>query len=99
MRLLEVGCGQGENAFFAAQQGLEVVAVDFAEAAFRRAREKHGGSGLRLDYRVADITRADTLVGRFDCAFDCGCLHAMPGTRSRPLPSSCSAMPGDQIGP
>ncbi|MFW2351057.1 methyltransferase domain-containing protein [Qipengyuania sp.] len=78
MRLLEAGCGQGENALFAAQQGLDVVAVDFAETAIRRAREKHGTSGLRLDYRVADMTRADTLAGRFDCAFDCGCLHAMP---------------------
>ncbi|MBX7502320.1 methyltransferase domain-containing protein [Qipengyuania sp. YG27] len=80
MRLLEVGCGQGENAFFAAQQGLDVVAVDFAEAAIRRAREKHGQSGLLLDYRVADITRPHAVEGSFDCAFDCGCLHAMPGS-------------------
>jgi 2-polyprenyl-3-methyl-5-hydroxy-6-metoxy-1,4-benzoquinol methylase len=47
-RVLDVGCGEGELAARLASAGAEVVAVDVAEEALRRARVAHPELDLRL---------------------------------------------------
>jgi len=47
-RLLDVGCGEGLFAGALLQAGLQVVAVDVADAALRRARERVAGLDARL---------------------------------------------------
>jgi SAM-dependent methyltransferase len=44
-RVLDIGCGDGENAVFLARQGLRVLGIDFAEGAAARARERARAEG------------------------------------------------------
>jgi SAM-dependent methyltransferase len=77
-RLIDVGCGTGENALMAAGHGLEVVGVDIAPTAIERARAKVRERELRADFRVWDVLDLGSLaerIGRFDTAIDSGVFH------------------------
>ncbi|MCP3423106.1 bifunctional NAD(P)/FAD-dependent oxidoreductase/class I SAM-dependent methyltransferase [Nocardioides pinisoli] len=56
-RALDIGCGEGGDAIWLAQQGWEVTAVDFAEAALARTAEhaREAGVGDRVDTRQVDV--------------------------------------------
>src|SRR5690606_4973053 len=55
---LDLGCGSGDQAIALARRGLEVVGVDFGEAAGEQARAKAAALppelAGRLEFRVAD---------------------------------------------
>jgi 2-polyprenyl-3-methyl-5-hydroxy-6-metoxy-1,4-benzoquinol methylase len=57
---LDAGCGAGANAIWLASHGWQVLAVDIATAALRRAREHaetlDAGIASRIDWRHADLT-------------------------------------------
>jgi len=80
--VLEIGCGTGTNAIAFARRGYRVTAVDYVEAAVRRAREKARKAGIEIDFRVGDATRMD-LGGPYDVVFDRGVYH---GIRNGNLP-------------
>jgi 2-polyprenyl-3-methyl-5-hydroxy-6-metoxy-1,4-benzoquinol methylase len=48
LRVLDVGCGEGQLTAAIARQGHAVVGVDVAEEPLRRAREQHAGLDVRL---------------------------------------------------
>lgn len=76
-RLIDIGCGRGENAAWLAQQGLLVAGVDFSSAAIESARHQYSTTA-GLQFHVADCTRPILNLGTFDCALDRGCLHGLP---------------------
>lgn len=53
-RVLDVGCGTGENALCVASLGLDVVGVGAAPTAIERARAKATERGSRAECLVAD---------------------------------------------
>ena len=48
LRVLDVGCGEGQLTAEAARAGYAVVGIDVAEEPLRRARERHDNLDLRL---------------------------------------------------
>ncbi len=78
-RVLDVGCGTGENALYLAARGHEVWAVDFVESAITQAREKALRRGLTVTWRVFDALRAAELGTTFDTIIDSGLFHVFPG--------------------
>jgi SAM-dependent methyltransferase len=77
-RVIDVGCGTGENALMLAARRLSVVGVDVAATAIERAREKAAQRGLAADFRVWDALALHELVmaiGTFACAIDSGVFH------------------------
>jgi 2-polyprenyl-3-methyl-5-hydroxy-6-metoxy-1,4-benzoquinol methylase len=58
-RVLDVGCGEGRFAAALASAGAEVVAVDVAAEAVRRARERHPQLDVRLIEPEAELALAD----------------------------------------
>jgi len=53
-RLLDVGCGSGQLALMAAEDGLEVTGVDIASNWVERARTRAQAEGLRVRFEEAD---------------------------------------------
>lgn len=53
---LDLGCGNGANSVWLAQDGWQVTGVDWAEAAIRQARAAAGDTASETTFFVADIT-------------------------------------------
>jgi SAM-dependent methyltransferase len=76
-RALDLGCGTGTNAITLARHGWRVTGVDFVPSAIRAACAKADGSGLAVEFFVADVTRLETLNGPYDYVLDIGCLFSL----------------------
>ena len=74
-RVLDVGCGTGEQVMLAATHGAEAMGVDIAELAIQRAREKAGERGIHATFQVADAMHLDRLGRQFDVITDSGLFH------------------------
>lgn len=73
--VLDVGCGTGENALLLAAQGLDVMGVDAAALAVRKAMKKARRRGLKARFAVHDALRLETLDSTFDTVVDSGLFH------------------------
>jgi cyclopropane fatty-acyl-phospholipid synthase-like methyltransferase len=78
-RALDLGCGTGTHSIYLSQHGWDVVGVDFSRTAIAGARDKARQAGVQIDWRVADVTRLESLTGPFDFALDVGCFHGLKG--------------------
>ena len=74
-RLLDSGCGTGENAMFFAQRGCEVTGIDFATEAIRRAQQKASLRGTGVTFLVKDALTLSDWNGQFDNIIDSGVFH------------------------
>jgi ubiquinone/menaquinone biosynthesis C-methylase UbiE len=54
-KVLDLGCGAGQNAIALARQGARVAAVDFSEAQIAQARRLANQQGLKPNFIVGDI--------------------------------------------
>jgi SAM-dependent methyltransferase len=92
-RVIDVGCGTGDNALHMAARGHDVVGVDAAPTAIRKAREKvaamrDGGAAVSalLTFVEGDALSLPDLPGfgtPFDTAIDSGLFHTF-GDEERP---------------
>jgi SAM-dependent methyltransferase len=73
-RLLDSGCGTGENTMMAAAHGADALGVDAAPAAIAKARGKAAGRGSAARFEVADVLDLGQL-GLFDTVVDSGVFH------------------------
>ena len=74
-RLLDAGCGTGENALLAAGRGADVIGVDIAPTAIGRARAKASERGLAARFEVADALDLGRLGLAVDTVIDSGVFH------------------------
>ncbi|WP_327148495.1 class I SAM-dependent methyltransferase [Nocardia sp. NBC_01329] len=61
-RVLDLGCGEGADAYWLAEQGWQVTAVDISQVALDRA----GAGHPEIAWQRADITVAPMPAGSFD---------------------------------
>ncbi len=83
-RVLDVGCGTGENVLFLAERGHAVVGVDAAPAAIRKARVKAQESGSSAVFELHDVLELASLGSTFDTVIDSGLFHTL-SDEERPL--------------
>jgi ubiquinone/menaquinone biosynthesis C-methylase UbiE len=74
-RVIDVGCGTGENAIHFATAGLDVVGIDGSPEAIRLARDKAHERGVSIGFEVADVLELDAYRASFDTATDSGLFH------------------------
>jgi cyclopropane fatty-acyl-phospholipid synthase-like methyltransferase len=74
-RVLDAGCGSGENALLAASRGADVTGVDVAPTAIARARTKASQRGLTARFEVADALDLGPLNLTVDTVIDSGVFH------------------------
>jgi SAM-dependent methyltransferase len=79
-RALDLGCGTGTNVITLAKAGWDVIGVDFVRRAINLARKNAQQYGVEADFLVEDVTRLDTVSGKFDLILDMGCFHSLPPT-------------------
>ncbi len=83
-RVLDVGCGTGENALYLAHLGFEVWGIDAAPSAIEKAKEKAKKRGITVDFLVADALKFQLLQNKFDTIIDCGLFHVF-SDEERPI--------------
>jgi SAM-dependent methyltransferase len=82
--LIELGCGEGENAVHFAQLGWRVIGVDVSPAAIEAASGLARQHRLAIDFRVEDALHLSSFKdGAFDLAVDIGCLHMIVRSHDR----------------
>jgi cyclopropane fatty-acyl-phospholipid synthase-like methyltransferase len=74
-RLLDPGCGTGENSLLAASRGADVTGIDVAPTAIARARAKASERGLTARFEVADALDLGRLGLTADTVIDSGMFH------------------------
>ena len=76
-KVLDVGCGTGENALFLCQRGIDVLGLDLSSAAIAAARTK--AQALRVVARFVTGSALDllSLEETFDTVIDSGLLHIL----------------------
>lgn len=74
-RILDIGCGTGDNSLLLAGKGLEVVGIDRVPVAIERARAKATERGLNVTFQVGDALALASLGETFDTVLDCGLFH------------------------
>lgn len=73
-KILELGCGTGNNLWFAAREGFAVHGIDFSKSAIAYARERFNREGLRGEFVEGDFRRIPFPDDTFDLIFDRGGL-------------------------
>jgi cyclopropane fatty-acyl-phospholipid synthase-like methyltransferase len=92
-RLLDSGCGTGENTLMAAARGAEAVGVDVAAPAIDRARAKAAERGIAARFEVADVLALARLGLTFDAIIDSGVFHVFDDAdRARYVASLASVL-------
>lgn len=71
-KVLELGCGVGNNAIALAQEGFQVTAIDFSSVAIRKAELRSSQQNLNIDFSVSSIEDYEVAQGSFDFIFDRG---------------------------
>jgi SAM-dependent methyltransferase len=93
-RVLDVGCGTGEHALFAASLGHDAVGVDIAPSAVELAKAKATERSLEVRFFVFDALRLPELGRHFDTVLDCGLFHVFDDDdRARFVQSLASVVP------
>ncbi|MGH3491229.1 MAG: methyltransferase domain-containing protein, partial [Actinopolymorphaceae bacterium] len=95
-RVLDAGCGTGENALAIAARGFDVWAIDVAPTAIGIGRRKAAERGLRVTFEVEDALQLQRLGKRFDTVVDCGLFHTWDDEeRARYVESLAAAIAPD----
>jgi ubiquinone/menaquinone biosynthesis C-methylase UbiE len=77
-RVLDVGCGTGENALYLAGNGFSVVGVDLSDRAIAAARAKAAERRLKVDFRTGNALSLEFKDNAFDNVIDSGLFHTFP---------------------
>jgi len=76
--VLDIGCGAGRDAIFAARLGFQVYGVDLSPQAIAIAREQAQAAGVIVEWQVGSATQLPIPDSAIDLACDRGCLHHIP---------------------
>src|ERR1700730_10534881 len=76
-KVLDVGCGTGENALFLGQLGLDVLGLDLSSVAIAEARTKAQARRLLARFVVGSALDLLSLEETFDTVVDSGLLHIL----------------------
>lgn len=75
-RVVELGCGPGNDAIYLASRGFDVTAIDIAPTALSLAEKKAREAGVKVRWLHADVLNPPKLEP-FDLIYDRGCYHGL----------------------
>lgn len=74
VKILEVGCGTGNNLWFAAREGFQVSGIDASPTAIAYAKKRFSEDGLVGHFCVGDFTQLPYKSDVFDLVIDRGAI-------------------------
>lgn len=74
IKILEVGCGTGNNLWFAAREGFSVTGIEGSQTAVEYAQNRFREEGLQGEFVVGDFTTLPFPDHSFDLVFDRGAI-------------------------
>jgi 2-polyprenyl-3-methyl-5-hydroxy-6-metoxy-1,4-benzoquinol methylase len=74
-KALDIGCGNGRNSFYLAQNGLEAQGVDFSKTSIEWGRKIAKEQSLKVNFLCQSIFEFQDKPESFDFIYDSGCLH------------------------
>jgi SAM-dependent methyltransferase len=74
-RLLDAGCGTGENTLLAASKGADALGIDISPRAIQLARDKAAERGIAARFEVADALNLGPFGVTFETVIDSGVFH------------------------
>lgn len=74
-RAIDLGCGTGSDAVFLAEQGIDVIGIDFSATALEQAKRRAAQHGVQVEWLEGDVLDIPLADGSIDLALDRGCLH------------------------
>jgi 2-polyprenyl-3-methyl-5-hydroxy-6-metoxy-1,4-benzoquinol methylase len=80
-RVLDVGCGSGQDAVFLASQNFEVHGLDFSAEALRLAERRARERGVAVSWHHSSVLSTPFDAGYFDLVTDRSCFHHIGGPR------------------
>jgi SAM-dependent methyltransferase len=76
IKILDLGCGGGANAWFFCKEGFDVYAVDGSKAAINKTDSLLKSMGLQANLFVCDIVHMPFDDSFFDVIIDCACIYS-----------------------
>jgi ubiquinone/menaquinone biosynthesis C-methylase UbiE len=78
-RVLDIGCGLGDNLIFLAKRGFSVTCMDIVRLAIVKGEAKAREQGVKVDFRVGDALKLDRYFGEgyFADIIDSGLFHSL----------------------
>jgi len=83
-KVLDAGCGTGENALYLASLGFEAWGIDAALSAIKKAKEKAKKRGIKVNFMAGDALKLQSIKNKFDTIIDCGLFHVF-SDEERPI--------------
>jgi SAM-dependent methyltransferase len=77
-RVLEIGCGNGNDAIFLAKKGFDVTAIDISKNAIENAKSRAKKAEVKCKFLVGDIIEIKHFPEIFEFVYDRGCFHFVP---------------------
>jgi SAM-dependent methyltransferase len=77
-KVIEIGCGAGNNLWFAAREGFDVTGIDASVAAINYAKARFSDEGLKGRFDVGDFVSLPYPDDTFDIALDRAALSQVP---------------------
>lgn len=99
IQILEVGCGAGNNLWFAAREGFSVTGIDGSASAIAYAKRRFADEGLSGELMVGDFARLSFDDERFDLLIDRAALTCAGHSRTRAALAECARVlkPGGKM--
>ncbi len=82
-KALDLGCGTGDNVFWAAKNGFTSTGIDISEKAIEMAKEKADINKLKTDFFTRDLFKDEVPGAPFCFIFDRGCFHTFDRKKQR----------------
>jgi SAM-dependent methyltransferase len=82
-KVLDVGCGTGDNSIWLAQNRFQVVGTDVSDIAIEKAKEKASKANVKCDFILVDFLRNKIEGAPFGFIFDRGCFHSFSSEDDR----------------